>query len=395
MPPDDSAITHFARTTFRNEGRLFGIRRADRRTHMYVIGKTGTGKSTLLETLIRADILAGEGVAVFDPHGELVGHVLPAVPASRLQDLIHLDLPNPEQPYRFNPLAGVPLRSQPLAAAGLVEVFKKLWADSWGVRLEHVLRNTLLALLEEGSSTLADIGPLFDDDRYRRQLAARLTNEQVRSFWLGEFERYPPSRRAEVIGPVQNKIGAFLADPRVYQVLTAPGIAVNLREVIDGRKVLLVNLAKGQLGEGPAMLLGSLLVASLGLAGLSRSDVPEEGRPDFYAYLDEFHTFATLSLATMLSELRKYRVNLILANQYLGQLDPAIRDAVLGNAGTIIVFRVGAQDALLLARELGPKFQANDLLTLPNYRIYLKLMIDGEPSKAFSAGTLDPVSLVK
>ena len=354
-------VTHFARTTFRNEGRLFGIRRGDRRAHMYAIGKTGTGKSTLLETLIRADIAAGEGVAVFDPHGELVEHILPTIPADRREDVLHLDLPNSKQPYRFNPLTGVPTASWPLAAAGLVEVFKKLWADSWGVRLEHVLRNALIALLEQPNSNLGDVLRLFDDDRYRRQVAAGLSNEQVRAFWLGEYEHYPPSKRAEVISPVQNKIGAFLADPRMYQVLTAPGVPVNLREVMDRRQILLVNLAKGQLGEGPASLLGALLVASLGLAGLSRSDMPQEERADFYVYLDEFQTFATLSLAGMLAELRKYRVNLILANQYLGQLDPAIRDAVIGNVGTLIVFRVGAQDAPLLARELAPKFTAPDL----------------------------------
>lgn len=381
-------VTHFAQTTFRNERKVFGIRRADRRAHFYAIGKTGTGKSTLLETVIRADITAGEGVAVFDPHGELVGNVLPAVPEARRSELLYLDLPDPGQPYRFNPLAGVPVRSQPLAAAGLVEVFKKLWADSWGVRLEHVLRNAFLALLEHGGATLADVARLFDDDRYRRQIATPLKNEQVKSFWLGEFERYPPSRRAEVISPVQNKVGAFLADPRIFQVLTAPGRMVNLRAVMDSRSILLVNLAKGQLGEGPASLLGSLLVASLGLAGLSRSDVPQENRPDLYVYLDEFQTFATLSLAGMLSELRKYRVNLVLANQYLSQLDPAIRDAVLGNVGTLVVFRVGAPDAAVLARELAPKFSSTDLLTLPNYNVYLKLQIDGAPSRAFSAETL-------
>jgi hypothetical protein len=388
VDPLPSDITPFARTTFRNERKLFGIKRADRRYHLYAIGKTGTGKSTLLETLIRSDLLAGEGVAVFDPHGELVEHVLPVVPESRQSELLHLNLPDPTQPYRFNPLADVPPASQPLAAAGLIEVFKKLWADFWGVRLEHVLRNALLALLEHGGATLADIPRLFDDDRYRRQVVAGLANEQVRSFWLGEFERYPPSRRSEVIGPVQNKVGAFLADPRVFRVLTAPGTLINLRSVMDRRQILLVNLAKGQLGEGPAALMGALLVASLGLAGLSRSDVPVEARPDLYLYLDEFQTFATLSLATMLAELRKYRVNLILANQYLGQLDPAIRDAVLGNVGTLVVFRVGAPDASLLARELAPKFSAQDLLTLPNWNFYVKLMINGEPSRAFSGETL-------
>jgi hypothetical protein len=372
-------------------GFVRGSKRADRRAHLYAIGKTGTGKSTLLETLIRQDLINGEGLALFDPHGDLVERVVAAVPEERRGDLLYLNVPDPALSLRFNPLGQIRAEDQPLAAAGLVEVFQKLWPDSWGPRLEHVLRNTLLALLETQTATLADIPKLFGDPLYRKRVVGQLSNAPVRSFWQGEYERYSPSQRAQVIAPVENKVGAFLADPRVYRILAEPGELINPRKVMDDGKILLVNLSKGRIGEGPAALLGSLLVASLGLAGLSRTDVPEEERRDFYVYLDEFHTFATLSLATMLSELRKYRVCLILAHQYLSQVEAAIRDAVLGNVGTVISFRVGTLDAQVLAREFRPKFSADDLINLPNYSIYLKLMIDGVVSRGFSGELMNPI----
>jgi hypothetical protein len=391
MIPDNRHITYFARTTFRGQGTVFGIRRADRRAHMYVIGKTGTGKSTLLKTLIEQDIANGEGLALFDPHGDLVGEVLATVPSERESAILYLNLPDPNLSLRFNPLSGVPPERQPLAAAGLVEIFRKIWSDAWGPRLEHVLRNAFLALLEQPEATLADIPRLFGEAAFRRQVAGSIGNQQVRAFWLGEYERYPLNLRAQVIAPVQNKVGAFLADPRIYRVLASPGRLIEPRKIMDEGKILLVNLSKGEIGEGPAALMGSLLVAALGLAGLSRTDTPADRRRDFYLYLDEYPTFATLSLATMLSELRKYRVNLILAQQYLSQVDTQIRDAVLGNIGTLISFRVGAQDAAILAREFSPKFAAQDLVALPNFHLYLKLMVEGVVSRPFSGETIQAV----
>jgi energy-coupling factor transporter ATP-binding protein EcfA2 len=388
MPHADSDITYFARTTFRREGRLFGIRRADRRAHMYVIGKTGTGKSTLLKTLIGQDVINGEGLAVFDPHGDLVEEVRASIPERRLADLLYLNLPDPALTLRFNPLAGVPPERQPLAAANLIDIFSKIWADAWGPRLEHILRNACLTLLEQPEATLADIPRLFEDLAFRKQAVARLTNKRVEAFWTKEYDRYPPYVRSQAIAPVQNKVGAFLADPRIFRVLSSPGELLVPRAAIDTGKILLVNLSKGEVGEGPAALVGALLVGSLGLAGLARTDTASELRRDFYLYLDEFHAFATLSLAGMLSELRKYRVSLILAHQYLGQLDPGVRDAVIGNVGTLISFRVGAQDAGFLAKEFAPKFEPLDLISLPNYHIYLKLMIEGVVSRGFSAETL-------
>jgi len=377
-------ITYFARTNHRNTGVPFGIKRIDRRNHMYLIGKTGTGKSTLLKTLILQDITNGEGLALFDPHGDLAEEVVSLVPPERGEDLIYLDVPDQSFEWYFNPFAGVPADQRALAAAGMVEVFKKLWPDDWGPRLEHLLRNVVYTLLEAGDATLADIPRLLSEKDYRRAIVRRVTNEAVRSFWEEEFAGYSPAFRAVVTAPLLNKVGAFLIDPHFRSILSGRESSFDLREVMDQGKLLVVNLAKGKLGEVPAALLGSLLVSHLSLAGLGRADLSQEKRRDFYLYLDEFHTFSTLTLATMLSELRKYRLNLILAHQYLGQLETEVRDAVFGNAGTFIAFRVGALDAPAVARELSPRFEADDLISLPNFSVYLRLMIDGEPSRAFS-----------
>lgn len=377
-------ITYFARTNHRNTAIPFGIRRADRRNHMYVIGKTGTGKSTLLKTLMLQDIEHGEGLALFDPHGDLAEEIVSLVPADRQEDLIYLNVPDQSLAWHFNPFAGVPEERRALAAAGMVEVMKKLWPDDWGPRLEHLLRNVVFTLLEAGG-TLGDVPRLLSERDYRSGVVRRVTNDTVRDFWEKEYAGYSPAFRAVVTAPLQNKVAAFLTDPLLHSILTGRESSFDLRGVLDQGKILVVNLAKGKIGEGPAALLGSLLVSHLSLAALERADRPQEERRDFYLYLDEFHTFSTLTLATMLSELRKYRLNLVLAHQYLGQLEPEIRDAVFGNAGTFIAFRVGALDAPTVARELSPKFEPDDLLSLPNFSVYLRLMIDGEPSRAFSA----------
>lgn len=385
---DDNTISVFAETNWRNQRKGFGIRQSDRRAHMYVIGKTGTGKSTLLATLLKHDLEQGRGVALLDPHGDLVERVKQWIPESRKSDLVYFNVPDSTRVLGFNPLETVPPLNRPLAASGLIEVFKKNWADSWGPRLEYILRNALLTLLDQPEATLADVLRLFNDSDYRRNAATRCWNPQVREFWLSEFENYPKTFRLEAIAPIQNKVGAFLSNPVLRNILVQPRSSFDLRRIMDDGKILLVNLAKGRIGEDTAGLLGSLLVSRIGLADLSRADTLEESRRDFHVYLDEFQNFTTLSLATMLSELRKYRVNLVLAHQYLSQVDPEVRDAILGNAGTIISFRLGVTDAEILSREFHPEFSVQDLIGLPNYRIYLKLMIDGAVSKPFSAGTL-------
>ncbi|MBK6795254.1 MAG: type IV secretion system DNA-binding domain-containing protein [Acidobacteria bacterium] len=382
-------ISFFAETNFRDEQKAFGIKQADRRYHTYIIGKTGTGKSTLLETLIQQDLLAGRGFALLDPHGDLVRSVLDRIPEERRDDLIYFDVTNSAQPLGFNPLESVSPAWRSLAA-GLLDVFKKMWADSWGPRLEYILRNALLALFDQPKATLADILRMLNDEKFRRSVVESTGNAQVRDFWLKEFQNYPARFQIEAISPIQNKVGAFLSNPVLNRILTQERSAFKLRRIMDEGKILLVNLSKGQLGEDTAGLLGSLLVSRIGLAALSRSNIPESERRDFYLYLDEFHSFTTLSLTTMLSELRKYHVGLILANQYLAQIDEKIRDAILGNAGTIISFRLGLLDAEILAREFYPEISIQDLMNLPNYHIYLKMIIDGQVSHPFSAQTLQP-----
>ncbi len=350
---------------------------------MYVIGKTGTGKSTLLRTLVLQDILNDRGLALFDPHGDLVADVFDSVPEARQRDIVYLN--TPEGNWTFNPLSGVRAGEEALAVAELIEVFRKIWADDWGPRLEHLLRNVLFTLFDTPGATLADALHLLNDREYREDLAKKLTNEAVRQFWLKEYAGYSPAFRAVVVAPLQNKLGALLTDPRVNTIITAEKTSFDLSQVMDEGKILLVNLSRGLIGEGPATMLGALLTARIGLAGLARADRPEASRRDFLVYLDEFQMFATRSLATMLAELRKYGVSLILANQFLGQLDPVVRDAVLGNAGSLILFRLSADDASRLARELQPVFEAVDLVGLPNHHVYLRLMIDSQVSRPFSA----------
>lgn len=386
----DGDVARFAKTNFHNNGRLFGIKRGDRRAHMYVVGKTGTGKSTLIETLVSQDLESGEGLAVFDPHGDLIQRVLSRVPERRRDDLIYFNAPEPQQPLGFNPLENVPVLKRPLAASAVIDAFKKLWEESWGPRLEHILRNALLGLLDQPSATLADVLPLLMNRNFRREAIRHMMNPQVRAFWSHEYEGYPAYFRAAAIAPIQNKVGAFLADPLLNKILAGSEVTLNLREIMDERKILLVNLAKGKMGGDASALLGALLVASIAWSAFGRAELPESDRADFYLYLDEFHTFTTLSLAEMLSELRKYRVGLILAHQYTAQLDPAVRDAIFGNAGTLISFRVGPDDAKVLAKEFYPVFSELDLISLPNHAVYLKLMIDGTPSPPFSANTLSP-----
>jgi type IV secretory pathway TraG/TraD family ATPase VirD4 len=387
LTPDNRLIV-FAETNFRNRLTPFGIKQRDRRAHMYLVGKTGTGKSTLIERLVLQDARDGRGLALLDPHGDLAERVLLALPASRADDVIHFDPSDRNSQMGFNPLSGVPPSKKALAASSLVGVFRKMWSDSWGPRLEHILRNALLALLDQPKATLADVLRLFDDDAFRKGALLNVGNPQVRAFWTREYEGYPERFRAEVVAPVQNKVGAFLSDPVLNRILTREESSFNLRRIMDEGKVFIVNLSKGRLGEDTSSLLGSLLVSSIGMAALRRADSPEESRPDFYLYLDEFHNFTTLSLVGMLSELRKYRLNLILAHQYLAQLDPQVRDAILGNVGTVIAFRIGLTDAELLESEFYPDFRATDLINLPNFHVYVKLMIDGAVSQPFSARTL-------
>ncbi len=384
-PNDVSKIGH---VLFRSDRRPFGIRQADRLMHVYVVGQTGTGKSTLLASLARQDLFAGRGLCFIDPHGDVVERLAIAATQSGRSDVIYWNVPNPSSPYGYNPLRYVRRDKIPLAVSGVLEAMRKLWSDAWGVRMEHILRNALYALFERPGSTLADVLRLLSEEKFRKEVAKTLKNEPVQEFWLKEFSKYSFGYRSDGIAPVQNKIGAFLADPMLRRILTEPQEDLHLRAIMDAGGALLVNLAKGQIGEDSANLLGSLLVSTIGLAAFSRADMVAGMRQPFALFLDEFQNFTTLSIATMASELRKYGVSLTLAHQHLHQLEPEVRHAVLGNAGTLISFRTGAEDAFYLAREFSPVFKADDLIALPNYHIFLKLMIDGTPSKPFSGTTV-------
>lgn len=391
MPFPHDQVSHFGRTTARAKLKLFGIRQADRLSHVYVIGKTGVGKSTLLEVLARQDLGAGRGFALIDPHGDLVERVVGAIPAGRRDQVVYLNAPDPACPFGYNPLRRVRDDKIPLAASGLLETLKKLWGEkAWGIRMEHVLRSTLYALLERDGSTLPDILRLYADERFRKEVIRNLRNETVRRFWKSEFEKYPWRYRAEAVAPIQNKLGALLSDPMLHRVLVAPMVDLRFRTLMDEGGVLLVNLAKGRVGEDSATTLGGLLVSTIGLAALSRAELPAETRRPFFLYVDEFQTFTTLSFVNMMSELRKYGLGLTLAHQHFHQLEPDVQHAVLGNAATLMSFRVGPEDALILAREFQPTFDVEDLLNLPNRDCYLKLMIDGTPSRPFSARTIPP-----
>lgn len=388
MSPFSTDVTYLARTDFRNDRRLFGIKREDRFSHVYIIGKTGTGKSTLIEAMALQDLERGNGFALVDPHGDLVERVATLIPSDRQSDVLYINAADPAQPYGYNPLRRVRPDRIALAASGMMEVFKKMWPEAWGVRMEHILRNVLMALLEQPRATLHDVLRVISDSKYRKSIAASLENETVRTFLQKEFERFTFGYRADGIAPIQNKVGAFLADPILNRILTAPEHDLHIRQLMDEGKILLVNLAKGRIGEDSSSLLGGLLVTTIGLAGYSRADIEPGKRPDFFVYIDEFQSFTTLAMANMLSEMRKYRLGFVVAHQYMHQLELDVRHAILGNAGTIIAFRVGAEDAPYLTREFNDLFEQSDFLQLPNYSIYVKLMIDGTPSRPFSGRTL-------
>lgn len=389
---DNNDITLFARTNYRNMMRPFGIKTDDRRRHMYVIGKTGMGKSTLLENMVIQDIRAGRGLAVVDPHGDLVEKVIRFIPSYRINDVVYFNPSDVDYPIAFNILESVDPTHRHLVASGLIGVFKKLWAESWGPRLEYILRNTILALIEYPGSTLLGVTRMFVDKEYQRKVVNKINDPIVKAFWRDEFASFNDKFRTEAVSPIQNKIGQFLSSSIIRNIVGQPKSTIDMRAIMDDGKILLMNLAKGRIGEDNAALLGAMMITKLQLAAMSRIDIPETERRDFYLYVDEFQNFATESFAGILSEARKYRLDLIIAHQYIEQLDEKVRAAVFGNVGTMVTFRVGAADAEFLAKEYEPIFTEVDLVNLTKYDVYLKLMIDGVASEPFSATGLPPVS---
>lgn len=385
-------IAVFAQTTFRNEFKKFGIKTDDRRRHMYLIGKTGMGKSTVLENMIVDDIRAGRGVAVVDPHGDLAEKIIQFIPPERVDDLIYFNPADMEYPIAFNVVEQVDHNLQHLVASGLIGVFQKLWADSWGPRLEYILRNAILAILDFPGSTLLGVVRMLSDKSYRKQVVANIKDPVVKAFWEKEFAGYADKFASEAVSPIQNKVGQFLSSALMRNIVGQVKSAIDLREIMDNKKILIMNLSKGRIGEDNSALLGAMMITKIQLAAMSRVDIPEKERQDFYLYIDEFQNFSTDSFANILSEARKYRLDLILAHQYIEQLTEKVKPAVFGNVGTMISFRVGAADAEELAKEFMPTFNEEDLVNLPKYEMYLKLMIDGVASQPFSAKGLPPLT---
>ena len=366
--------------------RIFGIKQEDRLLHAYIIGKTGVGKSTMIQTMVMQDVYAGHGVCLLDPHGDLVHSVMSAIPEERKNDIIYFNVPDVSLTLKYNPFKKVSYEKRSLVASSILDVFKKLWSDAWGVKLEHILRYAILTLLDQPTATIADIPKILLDRAYRRQAITNVKNPSVKDFWEKEFTNF---NKYDLL-PALNKIGGMLAHPAIKRVLIENKDEVSLRKAMDEKKIILVNLSKGHLGEDIAHILGALLISSISSAAFSRVDIEEKNRVPYMVYMDEFHNFTTLSLVNMFSELRKFKVGMTLAHQYMDQLDEEIRRAILGNAGTIISFRVGTEDAQFMSLEMFPTFDMEDFINLPNRHIYLKLMIDGAPSRPFSATTIPP-----
>lgn len=382
-------ITRIGATLGRRSGTVFGIQQPDRLLHTFIIGQTGTGKSTLIASMIRQDMEAGRGFCLIDPHGDLSEQIM-----TKAHDQVrYWNASNPDCSLGFNPLTvrtSTP-SARSLVASSLIDTLKKQWPDAWGARMEHLLRFALLALLERPSSSIADILPLFLDKEFRSEVLSEVRAEAVQDFWTVEYGSLRYQSSADGVSSIANKLGAFLAHPLVRKAVCEPVVPLNFRELMDSSQGLVVNLAKGRLGADMSNLLGGLIVSGIATAGYSRQDTAEANRRPFFLYIDECHSFTTAAFADMLSELRKYGVAVIASTQFTSRLEQEVREAVFGNVGTMVSFRVGATDATLLSKQFGDELLLpRDFTNLANYEMFIKLMVDGVPTKAFSARTLPP-----
>ncbi len=387
-----SEVTYLGKTYFRDHEQTFGIKKPDRRKHMYIIGKTGTGKSTLIKNMIIQDMRNGEGVAVLDPHGQLIDELLEFVPENRSEDVVIFNPADADHPVSLNMLEMVDPRQRTLMADTLVDVFKKYFANSWGPRLEYILKNCILTLLEVPNTSLLSITRLLVDKGYRKYIVGLIKDPQMKDFWLTEFAKLEQNDRliTEAIAPIQNKVGQFLNSELIRNIVGQPKSTIKVDDIINNKKLFFVNLASGRIGANNTSLLGAMIVSQLEFAAMRRVDIPEESRQDFFLYADEFQNFATDSFAVILSEARKYRLDLTITHQYIEQMPETVRDAIFGNVGTTIVFGVGNQDAHFLEREFSPVFLENDFINLGRFEMYIKLQIDDQGSKPFSAVSLAP-----
>ena len=388
----ENEVTLFGETNFRNERRRFGIKTDDRRRHMYIIGKTGMGKTTLMENLIMHDINAGHGCCYIDPHGDTADTLLEYIPSHRINDVVYFNPADVQYPVGFNILETESEDQKPLIASGLMGVFKKIWPDVWSARMEYILMNCVLALLDYPGATLLGINRLLVDKDYRTRVVAKIRDPIVKTFWIAEYAGWSERYATEAIAPVQNKVGQFLSSSIIRNIVAQVKSTINLRKIMDDGKILIANLSKGRIGEDNMRLLGGMLVTKMQLAAQERQNVSADERRDFYLFVDEFQNFSNESFASILSEARKFKLNLVVAHQYIEQLDEQVAAAIFGNVGTLISMRVGAVDAEKLEPEFAPTFTQEDLLNLAKYQIYLKLMVDGVATPPFSANTMPPIS---
>jgi hypothetical protein len=391
QPSANPNINFFAIANFRNQNKKFGIRLDDRRRHMYVIGKTGMGKTTLLENMVLNDIYAGHGVGLVDPHGDMAEKIIDFIPPKRINDIVYFNPADLDYPIGFNILETINPDHRHLVVSGLMGIFKKIWVDMWSSRMEYILNNTILALMDFPGTTLLGINRMLADAAYRRRVVNNTKDPVVKAFWMNEFASYNDRYQQEAVAPIQNKIGQFLSASVIRNIVAQVKSRINIREIMDNKKIFIMNLSKGRIGEDNSRLLGGMLITKLQLSAMERVDVPEEERKDFFLYVDEFQNFATESFANILSEARKYRLCLTVAHQYTEQLEEEVLSAVIGNVGSIITFRVGSTDAELLTKEFAPTFVETDLINLNKFNIYLKLMINGVASRPFSATALSPI----
>lgn len=390
---DKQEINFFAKTIFKNRDTIFGLKDIDRRRHVWTIGKTGTGKSTLIANMAIDDMKKGRGLAVVDPHGDLCEILLNYVPKSRINDVIYFNPADKDYPIVINPLEVTNKEEAELVVSGIVSIFNKIFGFSWGPRLEYILRTSLLTLSDVPNTTLKDIPLILTNKAYRDRVVEKITDPTLKSFWVDEFEKMPPNLQKEAISPILNKVGQFVTSPLIRTVIGSPRSSISLDDCMNQGKILLANLSQGRLGEDNAALLGAMLITKLQLAAMHRVDMPEENRKDFYLYVDEFQNFATGSFIKIMSEARKYRLNIMLANQYLAQIPEEVQKAILGNAGSIITFSMGASDAAILNKEFAEVFTETDLVNLSNYQVACKLTIDGYSTRPFLAHTLPlPIS---
>lgn len=381
-------INFFAKTVFKNRETIFGIKDKDRRRHIWTIGKTGTGKSTLIANMAIDDFKKGRGVAVIDPHGDLCEILLDYIPKGRINDTIYFNPAEKEFPIVLNPLEVINREEAELVVSGLMSIFTKVWANVWSARMEYILRNSFMTLAELDNTTLEDVLKLLVNKNFRAGVVEKIKDQALIHFWKEEYEKMPDRFQKEAISPIQNKVGQFVTSPLIRRIIGKPKSSIQVDDVMNEGKILIANLSQGRLGEDNSSLLGAMLITKIQLAAMHRVDVPEERRRDFYLYVDEFQNFATESFIKILSEARKYRLNIMLANQYMAQIPEEVQKAILGNAGTIISFSVGAEDAQIIHKEFAEVFSETDLLNLTNYQIATKLMIDGHSARPFLAHTL-------